>query len=301
MALTGDGLRYVDGVSPTVFRGPPQLEDLSVSAPAMALFSLAGKAGEVLFVGTHGGGVHRCMDGTCARFAGGPLGAAEDQVTAVAALEAPDLLLLGTPRGLVLSRASNPSEGGRPGVLVGRRLLEGREVRQVVISSASTPTQVKAWAATSAGLAELTVHVEKDFEPALAATTVVLHLPPTVPDEDVRAVAVGPEGQVFAGTRKGFSALGRPGPALRDAPWELEDDEVNTLLFERQSSEAGMRGVLWVGLKEGLVRYDVERDIVTLFSAKEGLPVPEVRTLLLGPEGARYIGTPRGVAKYSGR
>jgi hypothetical protein len=300
LAFAGNALRYVDGEAASVFSAQPPSGTVSVSAPARALFSLRGAAGEVLFVGTNGGGVHRCVEGTCARFAGGPLGASDDQVTAVAALESPDLLLLGTAGGIVLTRASNPSAGGRPGVLVGRRLLEGREVRQVVISPASTPTQVKAWAATSAGLAEVTVHVEDVFEPALASVTVVMHLPPAVPDEDVLSVAVGPEGQVFAGTRKGFSALGQPGPLLGDEPWDLPDEEVRALLFERQPAGTGTRDVLWAGTKEGLVRYDVAADIVTLFSTPEGLPDAEVHTLLAGPDGVRYIGTAHGVARYAG-
>ena len=300
LALAGGTLRYVDGETASVFSAQPPSGTLSVSAPARALFSLSGTAGEVLFVGTEGGGVHRCVEGTCTRFAGGPLGAAEDEVTAVAALESPDLLLLGTERGLVLTRASNPSEGGRPGVIVGRRLLEGREVRQVAISPASTSTRVKAWAATATGLVELTVLVEAPFEPALASVTVVTHLPPEVPDEDVLSLAVGPEGQVFAGTRKGFSALGQPGPLLSEVPWELPDEEVRALLFERQPTSTGTRDVLWAGTREGLARYDVAADIVTLFREVEGLPDAEVRALLAGPGGVRYIGTAHGVASYAG-
>ncbi|MBZ4422386.1 PKD domain-containing protein [Myxococcus sp. RHST-1-4] len=300
LTMAGSALRYVDGVSASVFSTQPPSGTLSVSAPARALFTLRGTDGEVLFVGTDGGGVHRCVSGTCTRFTGGPLGAADDRVTSVAALESPDLLLLGTARGLVLSRASAPSAGGHPGTLVGRRLLEGREVRQVVLSPASTATQVKAWAATSDGLAELTVHVDDMFEPALASVAVVLHVAPAVPDEDVLSVTVGPEGQVFAGTRRGFSALGQPGPQLRDAPWELADEEVRTLLFERQTSDTGSRDVLWAGTKGGLVRYDVASDIVTLFTPAEGLPSPEVHALVDGAHGARYIGTASGVASYSG-
>lgn len=300
LAVAGDSPRYVDGVSAAVFSTQPLAGTLEVSAPARALFSLRGAAGEVLFVGTAGGGVHRCVGGTCARFTGGPLRAAEDRVTSVAALESPDLLLLGTDRGLVLTRASNPSAGGRPGTVVGRRLLEGREVRQVVLSPASTPTQVKAWAATSAGLAEVTVHVDAPFEPALASVMVVPHVPPEVPDVDVLSVAVGPEGQVFAGTRRGFSALGQPGPQLRDAPWGLPDEEVRTLLFERQPAGTSTRDVLWAGTRQGLVRYDVAADIVTLLTQVDGLPAAEVHALLAGPGGARYIGTGGGVALYPG-
>ncbi|WP_164020700.1 PKD domain-containing protein [Pyxidicoccus trucidator] len=300
LALIGAGLRYVDGESAWVFSARPPSTPMGVSESATALFSLRGEDGEVLFVGTDGGGVHRCVEGTCVRFAGGPLGAANDRVTSVAALESPDLLLLGTDKGLILTRASNPSLGGRPGIVVGQRLLEGREVRQVVFSPASTAARVKAWAATSAGLAEVTVQVEDAFEPALAQVRVTLHVPPAVTDEDVRAVAVSPEGLVFAGTGKGFSTLGRPGPALRDAPWSLPDEEVQALLFERQSTGTRTRDVLWAGTRRGLVRYDLQSDIVTLLTEQEGLPDADVRALLAGPEGGRYIGTSKGVATYSG-
>ncbi|MFP2907492.1 hypothetical protein ACLESD_21075 [Pyxidicoccus sp. 3LFB2] len=121
-----------------------------------------------------------------------------------------------------------------------------------------------------------------------------------MPDKDVLSVAVGPEGQVFAGTPRGFSALGRPGPALRGAPWALPDETVHALLFERQASGTGSRDVLWAGTGRGLVRYDIQADIVTLFTEREGLPDPDVRALLAGPEGVRYIGTDKGVATYSG-
>jgi hypothetical protein len=298
LALAGGSLLYADGEAAEVRRAQAASEVLPVGAPAVALFTLRATASEVLFVGTRGGGVLRCVGGACTRFTGGSLATVDDEVTSVAALESPDLLLLGTPRGLVLTRASDPSAGGRPGVTAGRRVLEGREVRQVVISPASTPSQVKAWAATSEGLAELTVRVEAGFEPALAPISVELHGPPGIPDEDVLSVAVGPEGQVFAGTRRGFGAPGRPGPLLREAPWHLPDEEIQALLFERQAS--GARDVLWAGTKEGLVRYDVTRDIVTLFGAGEGLPDADVRTLLKGPDGVRYFGTARGVASYGG-
>ncbi|QSQ24682.1 PKD domain-containing protein [Pyxidicoccus parkwayensis] len=300
LARLGDSLRFVNGEAASVFSMQPSVGTLSVGAPARALDSLRTSDGDVLFVGTDGGGVHRCVEGTCTRFMGGPLSAGADRVTAVAAMEAPDLLVLGTPRGLVLTRASNPSLGGRAGTIVGQRLLEGREVRQVAVSPLSTRTHVKIWAATSAGLAELTVQADDDdFEPALAEVTVALHVPPEVPDTDVLSVAVGPERQVFAGTRRGFSALGRPGPALRAAPWSLEDEQVSALLFERRTTGSGTRDVLWAGTKAGLVRYDVASDIVTRFGTNEGLPSPDVRALLMTPDGVRYIATPKGVARYA--
>jgi ligand-binding sensor domain-containing protein len=128
---------------------------------------------------------------------------------------------------------------------------------------------------------------------------VAFHVPPEVPDLDVLSVTVGPDGQVFAGTRRGFSALGSAGPALRAAPWALSDERVTALHFERRTTEAGTRDVLWAGTRGGLVRYDVAADLVTPFGTSEGLPDPDVRALLATPEGVRYIATPKGVARYS--
>ncbi|AKQ65027.1 Glycoprotein gp2 [Myxococcus hansupus] len=293
MALTADGLRYADGASPWVYAASSTVPRLEVDAPARSLFTLRNGEDETLFVGTEGGTLHRCVRGTCTRHAGAMLSAA---VTAVAAWATPDVLLLGTRHGLVLTRASDPSAGGREGTVGGRRLLEGREVRQLVISPVSTPLHVTAWAATSGGLAEITFWDEEDFEPGLATVTVVFHTPPAVLDDDVLSVAVGPEGQVFVGTRMGFSALGQPGPALRDAPWGLQDEEVRALHFERQHPGDGVsRDILWAGTKGGLVRYDLTADIVSHFGANEGLPDPDVSTLHVASEQLRYVGTAQGL------
>ncbi|MFP2960158.1 hypothetical protein ACLEPN_20615 [Myxococcus sp. 1LA] len=177
-------------------------------------------------------------------------------------------------------------------------MLEGREVRQLVIAPGSTAERVTAWAATSGGLAEITIWGEDDFEPGLAEVTVKLHTPPDIPDDDVLSVAVGPEGQVFVGTRKGFSALGQPGPALRNAPWGLMDEEIRVLHFERQAVDASTRDILWAGTKSGLVRYDVTADIATHFGPEEGLPDPDVSALLVASDDVRYVGTARGLVTY---
>ncbi|WIG98458.1 hypothetical protein [Myxococcus sp. SDU36] len=298
LALTPDGLRYADGASPRVYAERASTAALDVGAPALSLHAFQGGGGNVLFVGTDGGGVLRCVQRTCTRHTGAMLGATGAAVTAVAAWEAPDVLLLGTRRGVVLTRASDPSAGGRTGTVGGRRLLEGQDVRQLAISPDSSPERVTAWAATSGGLAEITIWADEAFEPGLAEVAVRLHAPPAIPDDDVLSVAVGPEGQVFAGTRKGFSALGRPAPSLRDEPWGLQDEEIRTLHFERQAVDARTRDILWAGMKNGLVRYDVTADIATHFGTNEGLPDPDVSALLVAPGGPRYVGTARGLVTY---
>ncbi|MBU8897600.1 hypothetical protein KRR26_18445 [Corallococcus sp. M34] len=295
-----EGLRYVDGAAATVFRVSAPATATPLDAPARALTVLPTDSGEVLFVGTEAG-VARCAGNTCTRHSEGPLLFSGKKVLAVAALATPDLLLLGTEAGLILTRASNPSMGGAPGLLVGRRALQGFSVRQLALSPATSAPFVKAWAATPEGLAEVTVHVEQPFEPALASVSVVMHVPPEVPDVDVLSVAVGPEGQVYVGTRRGFGALGQEGPALRASPWNLPDEQVQALLFERHPvTGASPVDVLWAGTRNGLVRYDLARDIVTPLGTQDGLLDADVRALAPRPEGGRYIGTARGISRYEG-
>ncbi len=299
LSVGAGDVRYVDGAASTVFRHADASANLSVGGPALALFELTGASGPVFFVGTPQG-VERCVDGTCTRYSGGPLADVGNRVNAVAAVGAPDLLLLGTDKGLVLTRASDPATGGKPGTVVGQRVLKGLKVRQVVISPVSTPLQVKAWVATNEGLAEVTLHGEDALEPAIASVSTLLHVPPAVPSEDVLCVAVSPEGRVFAGTSKGFSALGEEGPALKAAPWLLPDDGVQALLFERRTLGTATRDLLWAGTRSGLVRYDIALDIPTRFGAEEGLPGEDIRSLAVAPDGTRYIGTARGLATYAG-
>jgi ligand-binding sensor domain-containing protein len=244
--------------------------------------------------------VERCTDTTCTRFRGGVLSASGEAVRTLLALESPDLLLLGTNDGLVLTRASNPSAGGPPGTIVGRRLLEGVPVRQVVVSPASGTHALKLWAATAEGLAELTVTVETPFEPAVALVTSVLHGSPALPDVDVHAVTVSPEGRPYVGTTRGWSALGQPGPSLKSPPWNFPDEQVQTLVYERRTVGGQVRELLWAGTRRGLIRYDLGLDIATRFGPEDGLPSEDIRSLVVGPQGMRFIGTAAGLAAYAG-
>ena len=173
-------------------------------------------------------------------------------------------------------------------------------MRQVLASSASTARELKLWAATSEGLAELTLTVETPFEPAVALVTSVLHGPPALPDEDVRALALSPEGLPYAGTTRGWGALGRAGPALKAPPWSYPDEQVQALVFERRAVGGQVRDVLWAGTRRGLIRYDLGRDIATHFGVGDGLPNEDIRALAPTPEGARLIGTASGLAVYAG-
>ncbi|MFP2960159.1 hypothetical protein ACLEPN_20620 [Myxococcus sp. 1LA] len=114
MALTPGGLRYADGESPRVYGVHSETPTLEVGAPALSLHAPRGGSGDVLFVGTQGGGVLRCVQRRCERYIGAMLGPTDAAVTAVTAWDALDVLLLGTRRGMVLTRASDPASGGAP-------------------------------------------------------------------------------------------------------------------------------------------------------------------------------------------
>jgi PKD repeat protein len=294
---------YVDGKSSTVFHAPLTSGSgtslLSLTRSGLALSRLEGATGPVLFVGTDDG-LERCTGTLCTRYRGGVLASSGEAVRTLLALESPDLLLLGTQEGLVLTRASNPSAGGPAGTIVGRRLLQGVQVRQVLASPASTARELKLWAATSEGLAELTLTVETPFEPAVALVTSVLHGPPALPDEDVRSLALSPEGLPYAGTIRGWGAPGRAGPALKAPPWSHPDEQVQALVFERRAVGGQVRDVLWAGTRRGLIRYDLGLDIATRFGVEDGLPNEDIRALSLTPEGVRLIGTASGLAVYAG-
>jgi hypothetical protein len=302
LAFAPGVVHSVDGKTASLLRVPlPSGSTTSVPlrGSGLSLFHLGTSGGSVLFVGTTEG-VERCVGTTCTRYQGGALSPSGKAVRAVAALESPDLLLLGTDEGLVLTRASDPSTGGPAGTIVGQRVLDGTAVRQVLVSPASTARELKLWAATSEGLAELTVSVETPFEPAVALLTSVLHGPPALPDKDVRAVTVSPEGRVYAGTLRGWGALGQPGPALKAAPWSFPDEEVKALVFERAQVGGQVRDVLWAGTRRGLIRHDLGRDIATRFGPEDGLSNEDVGALVRGPVGVRYIGTTSGLFVYAG-
>jgi PKD repeat protein len=304
LAFSPGVVHSVDGKTASVLgvRLPPGSGTTSVPlrSSGLALFSLGTTSGGfILFVGTSEG-VERCTGTTCTRYRGGALSSSSEAVRAIAALESPDLLLLGTDKGLVLTRASNPSAGGPPGTIVGRRVLPGTAVRQIAVSPASTARELKLWAATAEGLAELTLTVETPFEPAVALVTSVLHGPPALPDKDVRAVTVSPEGLAYAGTLRGWGALGQPGPSLKTPPWSFPDEEVQALVFERTLVGGQVRELLWAGTRRGLIRYDLGRDIATRFGTEDGLPGEDVRALTRAPDGTRYLGTAAGPAVYSG-
>jgi hypothetical protein len=301
LAVEPGGVRYVDGESSSVLHvaSGSVASAMPLEAPGLAVFRLEDSSGPVLFVGTRKG-VERCVEAVCTHYLGGVLSAGGEPVRSVVALSQPDLLLLATDDGLVLTRASNPSAGGPPGSVVGRRVLEGLAVWQLALAPVTDEGSLKLWAATHKGLAELTLSLETPFEPALALVTTVLHRRPVLPDVKVHAVVVDAQGRPIVGTDNGWGALGQRGPALEAPPWSFPDEQVQALLLERRSVGGVARDVLWAGTRGGLIRYDLALDIATRFGVEDGLPSEDVRTLSIGTDGTRYLGTALGVGVYAG-
>ncbi|MBI3185284.1 MAG: hypothetical protein HYZ28_24360 [Myxococcales bacterium] len=299
---TGE-LLYVDGNTKSVLLlrdpggpGTPQ----AISEAGLGLFMLGG----TVFVGTDGNGLEKCVGAVCVNYKNGPLAPAGSVVNDVVASQSPDLLLLCTDDGLVITKASDPALSGSLGTVQGKRLLDGRKVREAVLSPTSTATAVKAFAATDDGLAELDIAVGTPFDPLTSQVTVTTHQPPRIRDSDVFSVAVSPEGKAFAGTRRGFSDLTGDGPRLREPPYSFPDEEIRALLFERRTIAGSARDLLWAGTRNGLVRYDLGTKVPSRLTHTDGLPPTggpaEIRSLALGPGGVKYIGTAVGIAKYDG-
>ncbi|MHB8878604.1 MAG: PKD domain-containing protein [Myxococcaceae bacterium] len=298
--LAGD-LAYADGSSRELlgFNDPGgALPRIALPESGRCVFVLPG-AVPVIFAGTDGAGVTRCAGGVCQSYSGGPLQQGGGVVNAVVVSAAADLLLLGTDDGLALAKASDPGNGAG-NTLVGKRLLDGARVGQLALSAQSTASLVKAWVATDEGLYEVDIAIATPFVPAVAAVAVTLHEVPEVRDNGVLSVAVSPGGTVYAGTRKGFSALGGAGPLLAAPPYLFPDENVQALLVEQRVSASGVDIVVWAGTRSGLIRWDPAVNIPSRLTTADGLPGDDIRSLALGPGGVKYVGTASGLGRYAG-
>jgi hypothetical protein len=144
--------------------------------------------------------------------------ASGEAVRTLLALESPDLLLLGTTRASSYPARATPPRAVPPHH---RRppYPPGAQVRQVLASSASTARELKLWAATSEGLAELTAHRGDALRARRRARHLRAPWAPSLPDEDVRALARAPRASPTPVPPEAGGTLGRAGPALRAPPW----------------------------------------------------------------------------------
>lgn len=298
---TGE-LLWVDGNNSQLRRtnDPAGTNGASTNLPDPGLaVAYQGLPTPVTFIGTDGSGLTRCISaGACTSYSSGPLQPSGNVVTAVAFHTAADLLAAGTDNGLVIMKATDPANGAGNNTAAGKRVLNGAQVRQVVVSPLSTASSVKLYAATNRGVATVTVTVATPFDPATAITTEAYRT--DVPDTDVLSVAVSPEDKVYAGTVAGFAEVGSTGPALRNPPYNFPDDQVQALLFERRMISGVSHDLLWAGTRNGLVRYDLAVKVPSRLSTADGLPNNDILSLRLGSTGIKYVGTAAGIGKYDG-
>ncbi len=290
---SSDEIAFVDGAQPLLYR---YLEPAGMQAPlALSQVGLStAEVGGAVLVGTQGGGVERCEATGCTAFSGGPLGDAD--VVAVAASEDPDLAALGTSSGLLLTSAADPSLGGNG--LEGRTALIGLKVRAVAIAPALAGL-VRVWAGTDSGVAELVLQFSGAFDLRTASITELVHLAPEIRDNRATALAISPEAKLYVGTERGFSALGEAGPNLREAPWNFPEERTSAIALETRALYGTSRSIVWAGTPAGLIRYDVGLDVATHFTKAELFAGGTLRAVGV-MQGAKYLGTTRGLYRYSG-
>ncbi len=110
-----------------------------------------------------------------------------------------------------------------------------------------------------------------------------------LPDDSIRSLAAGPDGSVWAGTRRGLVHLrmvdGKPGIETLTSANGLGGDLVGAVLL-------GKDGALWVGTSGGLSR--VRGGQITNFTEKDGLPGLIVTAMAQDQTGKLWVATQNG-------
>ncbi len=109
------------------------------------------------------------------------------------------------------------------------------------------------------------------------------------PQVGIRALAVAPDGRIWAGTGTGVEACS-PGACRAVHPAGLPNPVYVSVLAR------GSQG-MWVGTDEGLFR--VKGGRARGFHKKDGLPSDQVNLLYRDHEGALWVGTSRGVVRMT--
>jgi hypothetical protein len=147
----------------------------------------------------------------------------------------------------------------------------GLDVRDVTVDPAGV-----LWLATPAGLARLE---GQTLEIRTAASG-------ALPDDDVRAVVVRPEGGVLAACRTGVALDGR---VIRARKGGLPADEL--------SAAAAGPGLWMVGHQVGATAVLGELDKIDHYHSLRWIPAQRVHAVALQGEGRRWIATPGGIAR----
>ena len=110
-------------------------------------------------------------------------------------------------------------------------------------------------------------------------------------NNDVRAIAFGPDGTVWAGTASGVSRLDSTKWVTLQGPPTLAGQAVNDLVV-------GVDGGVWVATDTCAARW--ADNAWQVFTEAEGLPDHRVNGLALAPDGSIWFATERGAARYDG-
>ncbi|HET7269164.1 MAG TPA: two-component regulator propeller domain-containing protein [Oleiagrimonas sp.] len=183
--------------------------------------------------------------------------------------------------------------GAIRGHVDGERGLAGRLVRAIAGDGDWL------WVGTDAGLTRFDKHSDEVAHYALDTPA-----DDTVSGQQIRALHIGPDGTVWAGTRR--NGLWRK-PAGRDA---FERVRLHTV----DGNEHGQRHIrrifrdrqerLWIATSWGLWRVDpATGDVLQRYLPTRGadaLPAPEVTTICQTGDGALWVGSARGLRRFDG-
>ena|GEM_PF-1888546 len=182
------------------------------------------------------------------------------------------VLWVGTANGVVgVDLASMTSLPGPP-------QLEGVQVHRMV-----RDTLGRVWCATTQGLYRL----------RMQAGAAVAGVVPRTNGRDIRSVAIDSQGVLWAGTR---------GVLLRYDGDKLTEHFEEVLAGRAVCGLAvGREGALWIGLRDSGGLYKYEGWALSQVLPQAGEEAPEVNVIMSHPDGEVWIGTERGVLRWTGR
>ena len=110
------------------------------------------------------------------------------------------------------------------------------------------------------------------------------------PQVSIRALAVAPNGDVWAGTGTGVEVCNTRQCRMLHPAGLPNPVYVSTLASVGQS--------MWVGTDEGL--FQIKRSYAHAYHTQQGLPSDQVNLLYKDHHGALWVGTSRGMARFAG-
>lgn len=115
---------------------------------------------------------------------------------------------------------------------------------------------------------------------------------------NVRDAALDSQGDLWIATGMGLYRVTPTGVRRYHQETELISAELKSLVIEPPGGRL-WPGCLWIGSWGGIDVYE-NGARVARFTGKEGLPSYDVRALAFAPDGALWVGTALGVARYDG-